>query len=397
MPSVWPFVPQLGASETYEYYTDVLKSYSQEQRIRLRADPRLILKYTFLLDDEQYAAAKAIASKENQTGSYKLPVWQEAQKVAGSILSSATTINVDTRIYRFIDSEVMVWSDWDNYAVGTISSKTATSITLTAPIGVAFSNAFVVPLKLARTLSGFSTSTGTPNSNMLSATFTCVTNTNYFYPRYDVFDTNDVLDREDFFEHKWPYYEGKHAFVNPPFRVSEQSGSLIRAVELIDNGFGPIAVEATQDRLTERFSMDFFYQGNGQRRETVAFLCRYWGKQKAFWLPTFAKDVSLASGTFSSNSLTVLALGDASSYVDKRLFIKQLDGTYQFATVTTSVVSGPNYVLTLSDTLDAPVSNSVTQSISFMRLSRFDTDVLEITTGAGGSGKVTLNSIEVPN
>lgn len=397
MPSVWPFVPEIGATETFQYNTEVLKSYTKEQRIRLRENPRLILGYTFFLDDEQYAYAKAIIKAENQVGTFKVPHWQEVVKLTTTVASSATTITLNKFDHRFDTSELILWKDWDDYVICTILSKTDTTITLTAPVGKTMVEPFVAPIFTMRALNGFETSVGAPNINYLSASFTSISYKNYVQPNDDIFEAPNLFDYYDIFSKYYPAYKDKLVIINPPFRLQNQSGSIIRPVELVDNGFGPIAVEPVFNNVEERFVMDFFYQGYEQRADTLGLLCQMYGRQMPFWLPTFAKDILLQTGTFSSNTLTVVALGATTDYIGKTIYIRMKDGTYQFNTVTNCVLSGGNYTLTLETTLSSPVSNTTVDYISFMRLSRFDTDTYQFTSGSATSGKVTLNSIEVPN
>ena len=397
MPSVWPFVPELGATETFEYKTEVLKSYTQEQRLRLRDKPRYILGYNFLLDDEQYALAKAVIKRENQTGGYYVPVWQEAFKFSGTINSADTTIAVNTKDYKYTDIRVIVWRDWDDYALCTIQSLTEDTLTLTAPVGKTLVDPWIIPVKTMRLYQSVEVTSGAPNNHTMTARFNSIDHTNYIKVNEDFFQALDLFDYVDIFAFPFPAYKNITAFVNPPFRMQEVSSSLIRPVEMIDNGFGPIVVEPLLSFVENRFNMDFFYQGIEQRIDTLGLLCQFYGKQRPFWLPTYQNDVRLVSGTYSGSSLTVLAIGDIGDYINENLFIRQADGTYQFATVLNAVVSGGNYVLTLEAALASPVSNTLTQSISFMNLSRFDTDTVQVTNGAGLSGRVTLNSIEVPN
>lgn len=397
MPSIWPFVPESGATETFEYNTEVLKTYTKEQRIRLRDQPRYILKYTFFLDDEQLAYAKAIAKLENQTGSYKVPVWQEALKYSGTISAGTTTITINTNQHKFSGTELILWKDWDSYEIVPILSKTATTITLSSAVVSSVVDPFIVPVKTMRVYNAFETSTGAPNINYMSVTFTSITHKNYIKESENIFDLVDLFDTYDIFIYNYPKYKGSTVYINPPFRFNDVSTQIVRPVELVDNGFGPVAVEPIFITTEERFVMDFFYQGLQQRVDILGLLCESYGKLKNFWLPSFTKDVLLSSGTYSTNTLTVLGLGSASDYIGKSLFIKQLDGSYQCNTVTNAVVAGANFILTLETNLTSPVSNSLTEFVSFMKLSRFDTDSFDITTGAASSGKVTLNSIEVPN
>jgi hypothetical protein len=397
MSSVWPFVPEIGATETFEYKTEVLKSYTQEQRLRLRDKPRYILNYTFVLDDEQYAVAKSFAKRLNQTGLYQVPVWQEAFPFVGTISTSDTTIAVDTTAYKFSGIELLVWKDWDDYALCPIQSLTATTITLSAPVGKTLVNPYVVPVKRMRVYQPIEVASGAPNNHRVSARFNSIDHTNYIKVNDDLFNASDLFDYLDIFAWLFPTYKNITAVVNAPFRMQEVSSSLIRPVEMIDNGFGPIVVEPLLDFVEDRFTLDFFYQGNTQRVDTLAFICQFYGKQRPFWLPSFQNDIRLVAGTYSGTSLTVLAIGELSDYINENIFIRQLDGSYVFATITNAVLSGGNYVLTLEDTLSSTVSNTLTQSISFMKLSRFDTDTVEVTNGAGSSGRITMNSIEVPN
>ena len=137
---VWPFAPEEGSTDTIQFLTDVLRTYSAEQRIKLRRNPRRKMDYSHLLSQEQLTEAKLKARRYGQTQTMFVPVWSN-QKIFSDLGAADTVLDFQDEFVRYYEyndvDKVIIWSDWDDYIVRDITSIDAKQINLGSAIGTA--------------------------------------------------------------------------------------------------------------------------------------------------------------------------------------------------------------------------------------------------------------------
>lgn len=125
-----------GVEETHEYLTDVLTPYnSQEQRVRLRASPRLNLKYRLLFPDVRDAIRFENELWALKAKRVQAPLWQDATPLLAAAVPPTTELECDTTTRRFFaGSLALLWRDPADYELVTIESVAPGVLTLTGAV-----------------------------------------------------------------------------------------------------------------------------------------------------------------------------------------------------------------------------------------------------------------------
>lgn len=397
---VWPFVPESGFSETISFLTDVLRTYSAEQRIKLRRQPRRSMAYSHLLNQEQLSQAKLKARRYGQTSVMYVPVWAD-QKIFTSVGSADTVLDFGGEYVGYYEynvaDKVILWSDWDDYIVRDIASTTPDTITLSSSVGVDLSKVFVMPLRRCVAYSGFRTNEDSPNQSYISATWTLKESSDvYNWILYNLFDLDDIFEVGDIFTRPVENYNGVYVRKEAPYRIDSVEDSILQPITTIDNGFGPIATEEHFNYINNMTTVEFFWNDPVERAlEIRDFFGGIGGKNKAFYLPTFNNDVVPLSGTYVGTSLSIEDYGTAADFLNREVMIELNDGTKTYNTITGSVQATSEITLTLDAAINLDTANL--KRISFMNLVRSDVDDFELSYSHGRTGTTRFTTMEVPN
>lgn len=400
MDDVWPFAPETGYSEKISFLTDVLRTYSAEQRIKLRKQPRRSMSYSHLLDQEQLSQAKLKARRYGQTSTMFVPVWAD-QKIFTGLTSGDTVLDFGTQHvghYEYnIADKVILWTDWDDYIVRDIASTTSTTITLSSSIGVNLSQVFVMPLRQCVAYQGFTVTQDSPNESYVNATWTLKESSDvYNWILYDLFDLDNIFDTDDIFTRPVENYNGIYVRKEAPHRLQSVENSILQPITLVDNGFGPIATENHFDYINNLSSVEFFWSNPVERAEEIRdFLGGVSGRAKAFYLPTFSNDMVPISGVYSGTSLSFEDYGIPNDYLNRVIMIELNNGTKTYNTITAAVQATSEISVTLDSAISLDTSNL--KRICFMNLVRCDVDDFELFYYYGGSGTTRFTTMEVPN
>ena len=124
-----------GVSESIEYLTDVLKSYSDnEQRRALRQLARRALRFRALTLNARDAAGMESLVWGWQNQPFGVPWWPDAQPLLSDIAAGVFVIPVDTADRQFVAGGlVCIWVDEYTYEALSIASVAAHSVTVTSP------------------------------------------------------------------------------------------------------------------------------------------------------------------------------------------------------------------------------------------------------------------------
>lgn len=376
---VWPFVPQTKFREQLQWLTDVMQAYSAEQRLALRAAPRQTLQYDFQLDQQQYSRAKAISTQWAHRV-YGAPIWSESTRV-GNLAAGITSIAFDTTNadYRANDI-VLVWESDEKFVAAETTTLTAGGVTLKLPLDRSYSNAFVMPLRFARTLQG------TEFSRMAHT----VTRARLAFLVNNNVDLGASISL--------PQYRGKDVMTDRSVVLSDMSEKIVRAVDVFDNGSGPVTIDqerAYPDR-TEVLSMD------PQNRAEV-WRMRKWlharrGKQRTFWLPGWNRDLVLLENVGSAaTSITVRPIGYPLYYGTTDIMVVLNSGTILFNRVlSASTDPSGNEVLAMSGSFGVAFNVTDIDLVCFMKHVRLDTDNADINHDYAGRASCSVAVVEVP-
>lgn len=363
MPDLWPFRPLLGCQEKISWLTEVLGSRTGEQRIALRTAPRQSYEYTFRLNWQQLGRARALM-RQNSASTVYVPVWPEHIQYVGTISSGVTFITMDTTAgdYR-IGGFVLAWQDDETYAVAEIDGISPTAISLNGTLGTTVVNPSIMPVRTGLITDGAQISRGAVLNNVA---------VNFL-----------VTDNEDFsgdwLAGYYPAYGGVEVMNEKPVLLADIADSVVRAADYIDNGFGPVVAETLKNYADMGQTM-VFHDERAVLKRRRTWLHNLHGRQKAFWLPTFNRDLWLQA-TASSGASTILVKSVASTgfYVSKNIMIMLTDGTYMLREITNATpAGGGNDTLTLASTLSTTIAIIDIEFICWLTLSRLDTDVVTI-------------------
>jgi hypothetical protein len=189
-----------------------------------------------------------------------------------------------------------------------------------------------------------------------------------------------------------PSYLGSSVQTDPSLTRAPLSASLRRAVEYVDNGFGPVVIEPLRDVFECGETITLKAQGPLERWALRRWLWSLRGRQASFWLPTWGRELQLqAAMTSGSAQMRVAPVAELTAYVGRKVLL-EMPGGPRFRTITAAVAEGSVHRLTISSNLGEPVT--VGTKVHFMTHVRSEADRIEIQHGAVASD-VALPVVEV--
>jgi hypothetical protein len=190
-----------------------------------------------------------------------------------------------------------------------------------------------------------------------------------------------------------PTYLGRPVQTDPSLVRRPLTASLRRAVEYVDNGFGPLKVELLRDAFERGETITLKAQGPFARHALRRWLWSLRGRQASFWLPTWGRELQLRAPMTSGSTLMRIApVASLAAYVGRAILL-EMPSALRFRTISAAIEDGPDHRLTLSSNLGEQVP--LTTKVHFLTAMRADADRVEIQHGAVAS-EVTLPVIEVP-
>ena len=186
-----------------------------------------------------------------------------------------------------------------------------------------------------------------------------------------------------------------------PLIVSPLSERIARDLDIFDNQSGLVEVDTVNSWVRRRYTIAMLRANKADTWAMRRWLHSRRGRQKAFWLPSFSNDLTLAQTTgLNPSTLTVKPFGAVQFYggkLDLRIVLN--DGRRFFAQVTSATVDGNgDEQLGLGTFLTSPpISPSDVKQIAIMSLVRFDADKITINYDSAGFASMTVSAIEVPD
>lgn len=379
-PPLWPFPAAQEITEVLEWRTDVLQARGAEQRIALRTRPREIVTFQHRLDALGLARAAELA-RAGFAGDWHVPLWQMAVQPVGGLAQGATEIIVDTSLSDFRPgAAVGIAVDGGEVSLAEIASVQPDRLVLAEPLAVqlpastvAAARIAIAPIRQAVLTSAVEIARRRQNDGMVTATFL-------------------LRDAPELTAPALPTYLGRPVQTDPGLIRAPITASLRRAVEYVDNGFGPVVVEPLRDLFERGEAITLKAQGAAERWALRRWLWSLRGRQASFWLPTWGRELQLrAAMTSGSTLMRVAPITDLAGYVGRAILLEMPSGL-RFRTINAAVVEGADHRLTLSSSLGEPVA--IGTKVHFLGLVRSDADRIEIRHGAVAS-EVTLPVVEV--
>ncbi|WP_210877678.1 hypothetical protein [Roseovarius autotrophicus] len=377
----WPFPAAQEITEVLEWRTDVLPSRAGEQRIALRPRPREIVTFRHRLDALGIARAAEL-TRAGFAGDWNVPLWHMAQQPDADLVQGDTQILINTGAadYR-AGGLVAIAVDGGEAAAVAIASVQADRLILTEPrvlqlpaVAVAAQRITVAPIRAGVLTSAIEVTRRRQSDGTVTASFL-------------------LRDAPDIAAPVLPTYLGRPVQTDPSLVRHPLTASLRRAVEYVDNGFGPLKVEPLRDVFERSETITLKAQGPTARWALRRWLWSLRGRQASFWLPSWGHELQLRSPMSSGSVLMRVApVATLDAYVGRRIML-EMPGALRFRTITAAIEDGGDHRLTLSSNLGEMVP--VGTKVHFLTAMRADADRVEIQHGAVAS-EVTLPVIEVP-
>ncbi|MEI9410705.1 hypothetical protein [Mesorhizobium salmacidum] len=373
----WPFRPLVGASDTLETLSEVMQSFTEEQRLALRKAPRQNPRYSVRLDPAQFSRAKDFAERRAATR-ICVPIWWEGIRLAADLAPADIEILIDTTAGDWrAGSRLIVWESEDHYALALIEAVENDKVTLVAPIGATFVTPTIIPVRVARPAEGFSMSRGKLVVDVTAR-----------------FRVEDNIRLEG--DAGYPQYQSLDVLTEPTARVSDLSETIIQAAEYEDNGFGPVEIERQRNYVDFGQSISFLEQGPAAIWRRRLWVHARNGKQKAFWLPSFNSDLKLLAPIGAADTVvTVKRVGLLAGYLGRHVMIELKDGTRYFRQIIAAERDGADDEITLSSSLGEDVGSAQILWFSFLSKVRLDADAVTFNFPASGRGPL-LSTLSIP-
>jgi hypothetical protein len=378
---LWFFPAAQEVSEVLEWRTDVLQARTGEQRIALRPRPREIVTFRHRLNALGMARAAELA-RAGFAGDWGVPLWHMALQPDAALVQGATEILLDTGLSDFRSGGMAALAvDGREAAAVAIASVQADRVNLAEPLvlqlpssTVAARRITVAPIRAGVLTSAIEVTRRRQGDGTIAASFL-------------------LRDAPDLAAPVLPTYLGRPVQTDPGLVRRPLTASLRRAVEYVDNGFGPVVIEPLRDVFERGEAITLKAQGPIARHALQRRLWSLRGRQASFWLPTWGRELQLrAAMTSGSTLMRVAAISSLPAYVG-RAIILEMPSALRFRTITAAIAEGADHRLTLSSNLGEPVP--LTTKVHFLTPMRADADRVEIQHGAVAS-EVTLPVIEVP-
>lgn len=377
---LWPFPAAQEIAEVLEWRTDVLTSRAGEQRIALRPRPREIVTFRHRLDAPGMARASELA-RAGFADEWHVPLWHMALQPAADLVQGATEILLDTGVADFRSGELAAIAvDGREAAAVAVASVQADRLILAEPLGlqlpspvVAAPRITVAPIREGVLTSAIEFTRRRQGDGTVTASFL-------------------LGDAPDLTAPVLPTYLGRPVQTDPSLVRRPLTASLRRAVEYVDNGFGPVVAEPLRDVFERSETITLKAQGRAARHALRRWLWSLRGRQASFWLPTWGRELQLrAAMTSGSTLMRVAPVASLPAYVGRAILL-EMPTALRFRTITAAIAEGADHRLTLSSNLGEPVP--LTTKVHFLTAMRADADRVEIQHGAVAS-EVTLPVIEV--
>ncbi|QIQ65265.1 virion structural protein [Pseudomonas phage Epa19] len=376
---VWPFMPQTKHREGLEWKTDIIPSFKNEQRLALRAAPRQTFSFDFQLDNHQFSRAKAIATQWAHRV-YGIPVWSELTRL-GALPMGTSELQLDTTQadYR-ADDLVILWESDSKWVAVETTTVTPTSVALKLPLESSFMNAYVAPLRFARTPGGMEFRRSSNDIATAKATFLVTVN-------------KDLGGSGS-----WPTYRGKDVMLERPVLVGDLTERLVRSTDEFDNGSGPVIVDIQNDWVTSTKMVTFDTLTRADRWAVRRWIHSRRGRQKAFWLPSWNPDLIMVENQGAqSTALTVRPISYPLYYGIKDIMVQLNDGRRFFRRVlNASVDPQGNEILNLDESFGTAFTIGEVAFICFMSHVRFNADKIDVSHASAGRATISIPVTETP-
>ena len=395
--TLFPYDPEQEYTEELNWKTQIFESFAgEEQRVKIRQNPRQVLTYTPFATDPVDNLAIRLLLFNWLPRVWGVPLWWEQTGLTTSAAIGDTVVNCDTTSadYR-VGGLVFLRNAFKLFEAFEIVSMTATSLTLNSNLVNAYPirGSQIMPARTAYAKTQTTAKTYLPGQSKFSIEFT----------------TLDNVNLAAWNQAQWPSYLGFPVLNDINYVDSTLSeGTDRNGVIVIDNFAGTIYQVVSTDRSRPK-TVKTWWTNTRQDIWPIRQLMHYLGgSQGVFWLPTNRNDLIVASEIDPGiAALTVDNVGYSIYGVDNtgtpmipfaNIRITLTNGAVLYKAITGATSGFGSVTETLA--LDSAVSSTLipmaqVQRVDFMQLMRISDDRVKLTHDHPGRSKIEINCVGV--
>lgn len=366
--------------ERLDWLTDVFTAFDgTEQRVRLRQTPRRALEFGFAAEGAQRRRLEA-ALYDAGASTWTVPFWPDGEPIATTINSGATVLpcNPATRDY-YAGGLVMLLGEDGRNEIRTIApgGVGASSVTVTAGLttGWAPGSGTIYPARTGRlpTTHGVARFTGDFASGRARMEF------------QDVSSWTPATESTT--------YRDAPVMVERPNWQGEPTMDYQRKLAILDFGIGPREFDDESNRPDTVQSFRWFLESRQRIADFRAWLYARAGKHRHLWVPTWANDLVVTSSIdAAATTMQVGNIGYTARLLNKThrrdIRIETAAGQVFYRRITNAVVNSPTTeTLTIDSALGVSLTPADVLQVSFLALSRMESDGVEIAWFTGQSAE----------
>lgn len=388
---VWTFSPNWGAGvrERLEWLTDILSSVSgAEQRRSMRMSPRREFETSYYLTDRERAHFD-IATFMAGGADWYMPLWPEVVRLDASLAAGSTTVPIDPANREFrVNDYILFIKDAFTYETVQVVDITGGVLKLISPTVSTWGRGTrVYPLRLARFREQPQFTKHTDRFIEFTATM-----------RLAEVDSAPAAPTVT-------TYAGHPVILARPDESEDLNHAYQRKMLELD---GQVGLPKFTDQASRAWTSQQYRWVHANRAayaEFRRFLYSLRGRWKSFWAPTFMQDMTPSRDLTSGDAfLHIQKIG----YTDyggavagrKNIRIELLDGTRLYREISGSInVGADEEKINLTETFGSTIVKENIRSISYLCLSRLESDTVEIQheTDADGLNLCTVTFQSAPD
>jgi hypothetical protein len=361
-------LPSAEADERLTWATDVIQTYSREQRICLRQGPRAAFAVRWTTDNAGLARLRTRAAWQSRD-EYGLPIWWQMSEPI-DIDQSDTSITVDTTQANYRSWVAVL--DGTNVEALAIDAVHAGSVDLVTPADRDYRGVRIAPIVLCEAPNGFDFERAGQSVNV-SAVLACANNPDLGH------DPN-------------PLHEGYPVLLSKSTRQGDFGESDQRELDYIDAVAGSPYSRQMRGVMDRTRTVARFVQGRAESWALLQWVHARRGRLRAFWLPSWNADMQLAAPVAPANTSITIKNQVWREAGVRCVLIETDDGTRVVRKVTGIALSGNNEVVTIS----AQLGVSSARLICVVDLVRLESDTITIRHRENGITSFSAACVEVP-
>lgn len=350
---IWPFAPHDSFIEGLEFFTDVMRAYSEEQRVRLLATPRRRFSHEYVMSTREYERAR-LMMRGVHPGSFDVPDWSDFRACNGTAGDMALTFD-NTSPELDETMQLVMWQDSDTYESLNVSSSSSTGVVLASSLDNTYTRGRIMRVLECDTHDALSASK--PVGKYRQAQVEWI--------HYD--DSPATQDTSDFGTYR------TELLLDDCPEVGEEAlpETVVRAFQMVDNLVARPFIDSSQEQASEVFGLAWQPASRAQAWALRRKLMALRGRQRAFWMPSYNNGLELAvNANAGAGTVTIrdveLGIGYADGNCDIYFLLR--DGTTIARQVTAITPGSGTEVLTLSGTM--PVTVTQDDIVMFCTLNR---------------------------